>query len=315
MPHFQQRCKSVKILPMTKTLTIAAAQYPLDDLPNSAAYRAKITQWVETAVKDAAELLVFPEYASMELASFGCRGRDVQDSLKVVSDLHHEITDVHAALARQHGVIIVAGSAPHVVSGCRSNVAQIFGPHGAKHSFTKVMPTPWERDPWGMTGGRELKVFDIGKTKVGLLICYDIEFPLLSRALAEAGAEIILAPSNTETEHGYWRVRTGAQARALENQVYTVHAPVVGPAPHIAACAENCGMAGIFAPPDKGFPANGVLALGEWNKPLWVTTKLDLDQLAEVRSKGGVRTYAHWPEQMGAGPLPPAHVVDLMRKD
>jgi predicted amidohydrolase len=137
----------------------------------------------------------------------------------------------------------------------------------------------------------------------------------LSRALAEAGAEIILAPSNTETEHGYWRVRTGAQARALENQVYVVHSPVVGPAPFTIACAENCGMAGIFAPPDKGLPANGVLALGEWNKPLWVTTKLDLDQLAEVRSKGGVRTYAHWPEQMGAGPLPKAQVVDLMRKD
>jgi predicted amidohydrolase len=211
--------------------------------------------------------------------------------------------------------MIVAGSNPDASGEKRCNVAHVFGPHGAHERFTKIMPTPWEREPWGMTGGRELKLFDVGKTKVGLLICYDIEFPLLSRALAEAGAEIILAPSNTETEHGYWRVRTGAQARALENQVYTVHSPVVGPAPFTVACAQNCGMAGMFAPQDKGFPANGVVALGEWNKPLWVTAKLDLDQLAEVRSKGGVRTFAHWPEQMGAGQLPPAQVIDLLRKE
>lgn len=300
---------------MTRTLTIAAAQYPLDYLSSVQAYRAKISQWVENAAGEGAEVLVFPEYASMELSSLGGKGLDLQGSLHAVSDLLPEIIDIHRSLAVKHGVMIVAGSNPQMVGETKCNVAHVFGPRGVHDRFTKVMPTPWERDPWGMAGGRQLKVFDIGKVKIGLLICYDIEFPLLSRALAEAGAEIILAPSNTETEHGYWRVRTGAQARALENQVFTVHAPVVGPAPFVAACAQNCGMAGIFAPPDKGFPANGVITLGEWNKPMWVTAKLDLDQLAEVRSKGGVRTYAHWPEQMGAGPLPPAKIVDLLREE
>ena len=139
-----------------------------------------------------------------------------------------------------------------------------------------------------------------------MLICYDIEFPLLSRALAEAGAEIILAPSNTETEWGYWRVRTGAVARALENQVYTVHSPVVGASPWSAACPANCGMAGIFAPSDVGFPPGGVLALGEMNKPQWVYAEVDLDLIAKVRASGGVQTYKHWAEQPGAGALPAA---------
>jgi predicted amidohydrolase len=296
---------------MTRTLTIAAAQYPLDELANLAAYRSKITHWVENALRQQAEVLVFPEYAAIELASLGGKGFDVEASLHAVSDLQHEIIELHQTLATKHAVMIVAGSTPDVAGATRCNIAHVFGPKGQHESFTKIMPTPWERNPWGMTGGRNLKVFDLGKTKIGLLICYDIEFPLLSRALAEAGAEIILAPSNTETEHGYWRVRTGAQARALENQVYTVHAPVIGPAPFIAACAQNCGMAGIFAPPDKGFAANGVVALGEWNTPQWLTTTLDLDQLVEVRSKGGVRTFSHWPEQMGAGPLPAAQVIDF----
>ena len=163
------------------------------------------------------------------------------------------------------------------------------------------MPTPWERDPWNIASGKTLTVFDVGITRIGLLICYDIEFPLLSRALAEAGAEIILAPSNTETEWGYWRVRTGAVARALENQVYTVHSPVVGASPWSAACPANCGMAGIFAPSDVGFPPGGVLALGEMNKPQWVYAEVDLDLIAKVRASGGVQTYKHWPEQPGAG--------------
>ncbi len=75
-------------------------------------------------------------------------------------------------------------------------------------------------------------------------------------------------------------MRTGAAARALENQVYTVHSPCVGPAPFCTACETNTGMAGIFAPPDKGFPPNGVIALGEMNTPQWVTAKVDLDLLA-----------------------------------
>jgi predicted amidohydrolase len=191
------------------------------------------------------------------------------------------------------------------------NVAHIFGPTGIKGSYDKIMPTPWERDPWKITPGKTLRVFDVGIARIGLLICYDIEFPLLSRALADAGAEIILAPSNTETEWGYWRVRTGAVARALENQVYTVHSPVVGASPWSAACPANCGMAGIFAPSDVGFPPSGVLALGEMNKPQWVYAEVDLDLIAKVRSTGGVQTYNHWMEQPGAAQLPAAERIDI----
>ena len=222
------------------------------------------------------------------------------------------LTGFIAKLAAKHGVTIVAGSGPQRRPGCTMNVAHIFGPTGIRGHYDKIMPTPWERDPWHIASGKTLTVFDVGITRIGLLICYDIEFPLLSRALAEAGAEIILAPSNTETEWGYWRVRTGAVARALENQVYTVHSPVVGASPWSAACPANCGMAGIFAPSDVGFPPGGVLALGEMNKPQWVYAEVDLDLIAKVRASGGVQTYKHWPEQPGAGcALPKAQVVDI----
>ena len=297
---------------MSRTLSIAAAQYPMSEFAGIGEYEAKITRWVEDAVSHGAELLVFPEYGSMELCSIGGRGQDLFGSIDAVSDLIPEIDRVHGALAKKHGVTIVAGSAPQRrPDGRTMNVAHIFGSNGAKAHFDKIMPTPWERDPWKISGGRDLKVFDIGKAKVGLLICYDIEFPLLSRALAEAGADVILAPSNTETEWGYWRVRTGAVARALENQVYTVHSPVVGLAPFCAACPANTGAAGIFAPSDKGFPPGGVLALGEMNAAQWVYSTVDLDLMSQVRQSGGVQTFRHWPEQPGAGPLPAAQVIKL----
>ncbi len=296
---------------MTRKITIAAAQYNLDPFETINAYRAKITRWVEDAVGRGAEILVFPEYGAMELCSIGNKGHDLEISKGAVSDFYDDITALHQSLAKKHGVTIISGSAPDVESGRTCNVAQVFGPNGATESFTKIMPTPGEREIWDIKGGQELKVFDIGKVKFGLLICYDIEFPLLSRALAEAGAEIIIAPSDTETEWGYWRVRTGAMARALENQVYTVQAPLIGAAPFCEFTNTHYGAAGIFAPSDKGFPAGGVIAVGEANVPGWTIATLDLDAIAALREGGQVQTYKHWSEQMGAGVLPPAHVINL----
>jgi len=296
---------------MTRKIKVAAAQYPLDELHSLDAYEEKITTWVEEAVAEGAKLLVFPEYGAMELASIGGHAGDVVDSFDAVSALTLELDRVHKKLSVQHGVAIVAGSGPQRKPDCTMNVVHIFGPSGIKGFYEKIMPTPWERDLWKITAGRDLKVFDVGFAKVGLLICYDIEFLLLSRALAEAGAEIILAPSNTETEWGYHRVRTGAAARALESQVYTIHAPVIGASPWSAACPANCGRAGIFAPSDVGFPPGGILAMGEMNRPQWVYADLDLDLIAQVRKSGGVQTYNHWMEQPGATVLPKAQVINV----
>ncbi len=299
---------------MPRKITVAAAQYNLDPVVDVLAYRAKITRWVEDAVGQGAEVLVFPEYGAMELCSIGNKGGDLKLSKIAVSDFYSEITALHQSLAKKNGVTIIAGSAPDVKAERACNVAQVFGPSGAVENFKKIMPTPSEREVWNIMGGRELKVFDIGKVKFGLVICYDIEFPLLSRALAEAGAEIILAPSDTETEWGYWRVRTGAMARALENQVYTVQAPLIGAAPFCEFTNTHYGAAGIFAPSDKGFPAGGVIALGEANVPGWTVATLDLDAMQALRNGGNVQTFKHWPEQMGAGELPKARVIDLLKQ-
>ncbi len=296
---------------MARSFTIAAAQYPLTEISSFDAYSQKIEKWVVEAASRDAQLLVFPEYAAMELSAIGGCGLDLKDSIAAVSEYRSDILALHQRLAREHGVVIVNGSAPVREGDEVFNCVDVFASNGKSAISRKIMPTPWEREQWGISGGREPLLFDLGIAKIGLLICYDIEFPLLARALAEAGADVILAPSNTETTWGYWRVRHGAQARALENQVYTVQSPCVGPAPFCAAVENNVGMAGIFGPPDKGLPFDGVIALGEMNQPQWLIGTVDLDLTAAMREQGSVRTYQHWPEQPGAGPLPRPQIVDL----
>lgn len=302
---------------MSRTFKLAAAQYPLDFFKQESEYREKIASWVENAAGNGAKLLVFPEYGAMELASLAGEtvAADMVGSQDAVSERLALQAEVHSNLAAKHDVVIVSASGPcRHEDGSATNVVKIFTPNGKVGEYHKLMPTPYERDPMKISAGPAdgLTVFDMGFAKVGLVICYDIEFPLISRALAEAGAEIILAPSNTELEHGYWRVRTGCVARALENQVYTVHSPAVGSAPWCDVVDMNTGAAGIFAPSDHGFPAGGVVALGEMNESQWVYADIDLDLMANLRQNGRVKTYQHWSEQPGAGPLPTAKVVSLV---
>ena len=139
-----------------------------------------------------------------------------------------------------------------------------------------------------------LKIFDIGETKIGIAICYDIEFPLIAHAMAAAGADLILAPSCTDTLAGANRVHVGARARALENQIYVAVAPTVGEAPWSPAVDVNIGWAALYSTPDRGFPDDGTLAKGDLNKPGWVMAELDFAVLKSARGQAQVFTARDW---------------------
>jgi predicted amidohydrolase len=157
--------------------------------------------------------------------------------------------------------------------------------------------TRFEREEWGVVGGGPLQLFDTGLGKIGILICYDSEFPLLARAMAEA--DLILVPSCTEALTGYSRVRIGAMARALENQCVTVMSSTVGPCDWSPSVDQNTGMGGVFGPPDTGFPATGVIAEGILNAPGWTYADIDLGKINHVRADGVVLNRRHWAEQDG----------------
>jgi predicted amidohydrolase len=270
----------------------------MDFLPDWEAYAAKITRWVSEAAGEGADLLLFPEYGAMELATLAGAevAADLQASIAAVSERVPEADRLHADLAKRFNLHILAASAPvDLGKGLPVNRARLFAPGGQMAVADKQIMTRFEREEWGIRGGDPLSLFDTSLGKIGVLICYDSEFPLLGRALAEA--DILLVPSCTEALSGYSRVRIGSMARALEAQCVVAMASTVGACPWSEAVDTNVGRGGIFGPPDRGFPPTGVIAEGELNVPGWTYAEVDLDHVAEVRRDGVVLNRAHWTEQ------------------
>lgn len=275
---------------------IATAAYPLSWFDSFAAYEDKITQWVKEASD--CDLLVFPEYGSMELASLGGRevAADLEASLHEVARHEEAREKLHIELARRFNVHILMASGP-VFEGERPvNRAVLIGPEGRIGFQDKQIMTRFEREDWNVVGSPGLKLFDTPLGRIGILICYDSEFPLLARILAKQHVEIILVPSCTDTIAGFNRVKIGSMARALESQCVVVQSPIVGDVDWSPAVDENRGAAGIYCPPDGVWPESGMLACGELNQPGWVKAEIELEKVAQSRRDGRVLTFAHWPE-------------------
>jgi predicted amidohydrolase len=279
---------------------IATAQYDISFLDSWQDYLEKIERWVAQATLQDARILLFPEYASMELASLF--GQEVYSSLgkqlAAMQSVHDGYIDLFKTLAKQYQCLIQSGSFPvETEPGVYRNRAYLFMPDGKVDYQDKLMMTRFENEQWLIQGGKGLKCFDTEYGKIGINICYDSEFPMLARKLVEMGANLILVPSCTDTLAGYHRVKIGCQARALENQCYVAQSCLVGQAPWSEAVDVNIGSAAIYTPVDRGFPDNGVLVAGELNAVQWVIGELSLAACAVVREQGQVFNYRDWPLQ------------------
>ncbi len=279
-------------------MKIATAAYDLDWLDSWAQYEDKLHRWVSEAAGQGADLLVFPEYGAMELSTLdGANAAgDLERSIHAVSDRMGDAADLHARLANENGVHILGASAPVLCDGPRPvNRATLYAPDGGQDHQDKQIMTRFEREAWDVEAGGPLKLFETALGKIGVLICYDSEFPLLGRALSDA--DILLVPSCTEALSGYWRVRIGAMSRALENQCVSVMSSIVGKYDWSEAVDMNTGTGGVFGPPDTGFPPTGVLSEGALNIPGWTYAQVDLSAIANVRADGRVLNRLHWEEQ------------------
>ena len=281
-------------------MKIATAAYHMTPPERWADYAENIETWVAEAAGQGAQLLLFPEYGAMELAMLdgAAVAADQERSLRAVSDRMPDADDLHADLSAKYNVHICAATGPvfdDTISTRPVNRARLFSPTGGRVHQDKQIMTRYERDPMDMAPCQPLKLFDTALGKIAILTCYDSEFPLLGRAVSEA--DILLVPSCTEALSGYWRVRIGAMARALENQCVSVMSSLVGLAEWTDVADTTTGMGGIFGPPDIGFPDTGVLAEGTLNQPGWTYAEVDLAKIAHVRADGRVLNRTHWNEQ------------------
>jgi len=277
-------------------MKIATAAYPLDWFADFAAYEAKLTAWITEAAEAGAQLAVFPEYGAMELASVGGDGviGDDQAAIRVVDSKMADANALHRDLARKTGLHILGASASVIDGGSIVNRSHFHTPQGETAFQDKLVMTLWERAPMGCTGQGPLKLFDTALGLIAINICYDSEFPLLARS--QSAADLLLIPSTTEKEEGYWRVRIAARARALESQCVTVMSSTVGPYPNLPLMETSWGAGGVFCPPDRGLPPTGILAAGAANAPGWTFAEVDLAAVRALRTGGNVRTHRDWAE-------------------
>jgi len=283
-------------------IVIASCQYPVEFLTDWAHFERKLESLFQLASEQGAQLLVFPEYAAMELASLFPAEiyRSLSGQLEAIQDLLDNYLAVYRRLAERHGVYCLTGSFPVRVADGYRNRAYLIAPDGSIDFQEKMIMTRFENEQWGISPGVELKVFATALGTLAVNICYDSEFPLLARAQVEAGAELILAPSCTDTFAGYHRVKIGCQARALENQCHVVQASLVGEAEWSEAVDVNTGASAIYTPVDHGFPSNGILAIGELDQPGWVVATVQLAQARAIREHGQVFNHRDWPRQYAA---------------
>jgi predicted amidohydrolase len=281
-------------------LTLAVAKYPVDAPSRFDDFADKQTRWLCQAAAAGAQLAVLPEYLSLELgATFAAGVRDdLQASLVALQAYRAAWCDLYAGLARDTGLHMVAGT--FLLDDGRGryrNRADLFSPDGGHRWQDKLQLTGFEKKTGVIDGGDALKVFEIEGVRVGIAICYDIEFPLPVRVQCEAGARLVLVPSCTDTAAGATRVRVGCLARALENRCFIAQSVTAGEAVWSPALDVNTGEATIYAPMDVGLPADGIVA--ETREPHgWIYAEFDPRRLRETRDSAQVANDRDWPGQL-----------------
>jgi predicted amidohydrolase len=273
-------------------VTIAAAQYPITKHKNFAAWCKHTEGWVADAVQQQAQVLLLPEYGSMELVSIFTKTiqKNIQQQVKELQILRGGFCNCFEELAKKYHLIIVAPSFPVMEGDSIFNRVYAFSPKGLVGYQDKFFMTRFENEEWGINAAnpKKLALFEAEWGSFGIQICYDVEFGFGSQILNQAGASLILAPSCTETIRGATRVHIGARARALENQSYTVVAQTIGNAPWSPAVDVNYGFAAFYCTPDKNLPEQGIITQKEPQTVGWLVETLDFTKLETVRNDGQV---------------------------
>lgn len=234
------------------------------------------------------DFALFPEFFNAPLmAAFNDLSEPA--AIRELAKFTEAIRERFLALAISYNINIITGSMPIVEDDMLYNVGFLCKRNGEWERFTKLHPTPDEVKVWGMSGGNELKTFETDCGKIGILICYDVEFPELSRLLADQGMNILFIPFLTDTQNGYSRVRHCAQARSIENECYVVMAGSVGNLPKVHNMDIQFSQSAVFTPCDFAFPTNGIKEEATPNTEMILIADLDLELLKELHRNGAVQ--------------------------
>lgn len=235
------------------------------------------------------DFVVFPELFSAPLMA-DYNHLSEADAVRELAKHTDEIRDRFQEFAISYNINIITGSMPFLdEDGALYNVGFLCKRDGSNERYAKIHITPNEAHYWGMKGGSQIKVFDTDCGKIGIIICYDVEFPELPRLLSDQGMDILFVPFLTDTQNGYTRVRNCAAARAIENECYVAITGCIGNLPKVNNMDIQYAQAAVFTPSDFAFPANGIKGEATPNTEMILMVDVDVDLLRELNEYGSVQ--------------------------
>jgi len=267
---------------------LGLVQWQMRPYPSLDSLFEQIDYFVDAVAAYNSDFAVFPEFFNAPLMAQFNEMKEAP-AIRRLAEYTEEIRDRFINLAISYNVNVITGSMPYLSDDRLYNVGYLCHRDGTVDMYEKLHVTPDEVSAWGLRGGNKLEVFDTDCGKVGVLICYDVEFPELPRILAQQGMNILFVPFLTDTQNGYSRVRNCAQARAVENECYVAIAGSVGNLPKVHNMDMQFSQSVVFTPCDFAFPTNGIKAEATPNAEMVLVADVDTDLLAQLHNYGSVR--------------------------
>lgn len=270
-----------------KIVRLGLIQWQMRPYSNLEELMQQVEYFVDNVSGYRCDFALFPEFFNAPLMAANNHMSE-PDAIRELAKHTASIVEKFSELSISYNINIITGSMPEMKDGHLYNVGYLCRRDGSIGRYEKIHVTPDEAKVWGMEGGTTLKTFDTDCGKIGILICYDSEFPELSRLLAEDGMDILFVPFLTDTQNGYSRVRHCSQARAIENECYVALAGSVGNLPNVHNMDMQFAQSAVFTPCDFAFPTNGIKAEAVANSEMVLIADVDLDLLTELNKFGSV---------------------------
>lgn len=288
--NFSFQSNPLNINSQNPYVRVSAIQYQMRPIKNFSEFEQHIEFFVDTSSDYRSDFVVFPEMLTMQLLSF-LPQKNPSDAIRALSKFTPQYEALFTRLAIKYNINIIAGSHFIVENDNLFNISYLFRRDGTHEKQNKIHITPHEKKWWGVKSGNKIKVFNTDKGKIAIIICYDVEFPELSRIAVSKGAKILFVPFNTDDRRGYLRVRYCAQARAIENQVYVVITGCVGNLPAVENLDVHFSQSAIFTPSDVEFHREAIASEATPNTETLIYQDLDLNLLKRNRELGSVQTW------------------------
>lgn len=284
--YYEKPTKKAKTI--KRIVRIGIVQWQMRPYENMEKLMTQTEYFIDALSGYRCDFALFPEFFNAPImARYNDLGE--AEAIRKLADYTQRIVDEFAKFAISYNINIITGSMPEMVNGKLYNAGYLCKRNGELERYEKLHVTPDESRVWALNGGNSLKTFDTDCGKIGILICYDAEFPELSRILADEGMDILFVPFLTDTQNAYSRVRLCAQARAIENECYVAIAGSVGNLPNVENMDIQYAQSVVFTPCDFQFPFNGIKAEATANTEMILIADVDIDLLRELHNHGSVK--------------------------